>query len=149
MPVVQVVAAIIVKNNQVLIAQRPVDKHKGGYWEFPGGKIEPLETAAQALSRELREELNITVLKEDIRPFCRVEFAYVEKNVSLQFFKVQHFEGIPEGMEGQAICWVFITELINYRFPEANLPVIKKLRSFLSLDLSVERDSSVEHKRGV
>lgn len=132
MSLVQVAAAIIYQNDQVLIAQRPSNKHKGGYWEFPGGKVEPLETAEQALGRELQEELDIIVHDEGVSPFSQVEFKYPEKSVLLHFFWVRSFKGEPKGMEGQPIRWVPFEHLEQYEFPEANLPVVKKLQLFRS-----------------
>ncbi|MET1254091.1 8-oxo-dGTP diphosphatase MutT [Aliikangiella maris] len=125
MSVVRVAAGIILKNQKVLIAQRPMSKHKGGYWEFPGGKIENQETPESALIRELKEELNIQV--QQMSEYMQLNFQYPEKTVALSFFLVESFIGIPRGMENQPVQWVSIDKLVQLRFPEANLPVIKKL----------------------
>ncbi|MCW8879159.1 MAG: 8-oxo-dGTP diphosphatase MutT [Kangiellaceae bacterium] len=122
---IQVAAAIILQDDKVLIAQRPADKHKGGYWEFPGGKIDPPESPVEALRREIFEELNIHIKSAD--PFTEINFEYPEKKVSLKFFVVENFSGTPQGMEGQPIKWVPRLELVDYRFPEANQPVVDKL----------------------
>lgn len=122
---IQVAAAIIMQDDKVLIAQRPADKHKGGYWEFPGGKIEPQESPIDALQREILEELNIHIKSAD--PFTEINFEYPEKKVSLKFFVVEKFSGTPEGMEGQPIKWVPRMELVDYRFPEANQVVVEQL----------------------
>ncbi|TQV75265.1 8-oxo-dGTP diphosphatase MutT [Aliikangiella marina] len=127
---IQVVAAVIVKNDHVLIARRPLDKHKGGYWEFPGGKIETGESHEEALVREIAEEINIRI--EAPQLFERIDFDYPEKSVSLNFFLTEAFSGEPEGLEGQAIKWVAWPELANYQFPEANQPVVKKLQNWFS-----------------
>lgn len=125
MPIIRVVAAVILRDNQVLIAKRPLDKHKGGYWEFPGGKIEAHETPEAALTRELAEELDIRI--NQCQSFSEVEFDYPEKTVSLKFFLVTEFKGEPQGLEGQAIRWVSVQDLANYQFPEANQSVVEQL----------------------
>lgn len=131
---VNVSAGIIIKGNKVLIAKRPNDKHQGGLWEFPGGKIELGESAEQALSRELLEEINIHVQKTHF--FKQVDFDYLvekklehqlDKRVSLHFFIVSKFTGEPKGLEGQQIKWVSIERLNDYEFPEANQVVVKAL----------------------
>jgi 8-oxo-dGTP diphosphatase len=122
---IEVAAGIILRDEQVLIAKRPNDKHKGGYWEFPGGKIEYQESPEAALFRELTEELNIVVKQS--KPFSQIQFDYPEKRVLLSFFLVTEFSGEPQGLEGQEICWVAIQDLVNYQFPEANQPVVDKL----------------------
>ena len=125
--VVKVAAAIIRQDDKVLIAKRPKDKHKGGYWEFPGGKIESNETATQALQREILEELAITI--ELPVAFHKLEFSYPEKTVELDFYLVESFSGEPQGLEGQEICWANIDSLSQFKFPEANVPVVDKLLS--------------------
>lgn len=122
---IRVAAAIILKNSQVLIARRPADKHKGGYWEFPGGKIESSETAEQALIREIAEEVNIQI--ESAELFEEIRYTYPEKVVHLLFFACQNFTGEAQGMEGQEVRWVEKSELAQYQFPEANQPIVDKL----------------------
>ncbi len=125
MTVISVAAAIIYDNEQLLIARRPPGKHKSGYWEFPGGKIEPDETAEQALIRELAEELSIQA--NNLTPFQQVEYDYPEKRVKIQFFVVTQFSGTPQGMEGQAIQWVPLKRLNEFQFPEANVAIVNQL----------------------
>ena len=127
MSVIQVAAAIIIQGDKVLIAKRPEGKHKAGYWEFPGGKIEECETAEQALIREILEELDIRLLTCEF--YSSIEFEYPEKKVQLEFFKATEFSGVPKAMEGQLIKWVAINKLDNYQFPEANMPIVKALQS--------------------
>ncbi len=119
-----VVAAVIHNpQGQILIAQRPLHKHQGGLWEFAGGKIDDGESAAQALVRELQEELGITATK--YRPLLTVEHHYVDKSVRLQVFRVTAFEGEAHGAEGQPIVWVDAERLSDYTFPAANAPILK------------------------
>lgn len=122
---VQVAAAIIRRAENVLIAKRPMDKHKGGYWEFPGGKIEPGESPEIALAREITEEVSIIIRKPQL--FSTIDFEYPEKKVSLQFYSVTEFTGKAEGLEGQEVRWVPVSQLANYQFPEANLPIVEAL----------------------
>jgi len=125
MEIVKVAAAIIVNNGQALIAQRPLDKHKGGYWEFPGGKIDVRESSEAALIRECREELDIEVIV--FEQFDSLRFDYPDKKVHLQFFLVTQFKGKPSGLEGQPLRWVPLEQLAQYTFPEANRPALQKL----------------------
>lgn len=119
------VAAAVIRDEQgrVLISQRPGHVHQGGLWEFPGGKLEPGETAAGALRREIHEELGITV--QAARPLIRVVHDYPDKSVLLDVWRVEDFAGKPVGCEGQAIKWVVGEDLARYPFPAANIPIIK------------------------
>ena len=125
MEIVKVAAAIIVNNGQALIAQRPLGKHKGGYWEFPGGKIDVGESSEAALIRECREEVDIEVTVFEL--FDSLRFDYPDKKVHLQFFMVTQFNGKPSGLEGQPLRWVPLEQLARYNFPEANRPALDKL----------------------
>jgi 8-oxo-dGTP diphosphatase len=116
-------AAIIDDQGRVLISQRPAHVHQGDLWEFPGGKLEPGETAVHALRREIHEELGITV--QATRPLIRVVHDYPDKAVLLDVWRVDSFTGTPVGCEGQVIEWVVVDKLRDYPFPAANKPIIK------------------------
>lgn len=116
-------AAIFDGQGRVLISQRPAHVHQGGLWEFPGGKLEHGETAANALRREIHEELGITV--QAARPLIQVVHDYSDKAVLLDVWRVDDFTGKPAGCEGQAIEWVAVENLGGYPFPAANVPIIK------------------------
>jgi len=120
-----VLRQLTIQSQQVLIAKRPDDKHQGGLWEFPGGKIEEGESPQQALKRELKEEINILVTQADF--FQQVSFDYPDKNVILEFYLVTEFAGEPKGMEEQRIKWVSINDLERYHFPAANQEVVNRL----------------------
>jgi 8-oxo-dGTP diphosphatase len=94
---------ILRADGAVLLAQRPPGKPYAGYWEFPGGKLEPGETPAHALARELHEELGITVVRA--APWLVQEFVYPHAHVELNFFRVFAFEGEPASHDGQAFAW--------------------------------------------
>jgi len=102
--IVRVAAAVIVRaDGAVLLAQRPPGKPYAGYWEFPGGKLEPGETPAHALARELREELGLAV--RAAAPWLVQEFVYPHAHVELHFFRVLAYDGTPHGHDGQAFAW--------------------------------------------
>ena len=125
--VVHVVAAVISNaSGDVLIAKRPDDKHQGGLWEFPGGKLEQTETREQALTRELKEELGIVV--DSCTPLIKIRHDYSDKSVLLDVWRVDAFSGEAHGKEGQAIAWVSLDELEQYEFPAANKPIIAAAR---------------------
>jgi 8-oxo-dGTP diphosphatase len=102
--IVRVAAAVIQKpDGDVLLAQRPPGKPYEGYWEFPGGKLEPGETAHDALVRELAEELGLVVRRAV--PWLSQSFVYPHAHVALEFFRVLAWDGEPHGHDGQAFVW--------------------------------------------
>lgn len=123
-----VVGIVFNQAGEVLIAQRPPDKSYAGYWEFPGGKVEPQETPACALVRELREELDI-----DLQGCIFTHFLHGERgDIQLDFYTATPRRALhPQGLEGQAWKWVGIPELNQYTFPEPNTAVIAKLQTAL------------------
>ncbi|WP_417579776.1 8-oxo-dGTP diphosphatase MutT [Nitrincola sp.] len=127
------VAAAVIYDplGRILIARRPLDKHQGGLWEFPGGKVEVDESARQALDRELFEELGIQVTAA--QPFIQIPYEYPERHVLLDVFSVTAFKGEARGCEGQPLAWVDASELNHYPFPAANQPILDRI----SADLSV------------
>jgi 8-oxo-dGTP diphosphatase len=102
--IVEVSAAVLQRpDGSFLLAQRPADKIWAGYWEFPGGKIEPGETAHHALVRELREELGIEV--QTAYPWLTRVFTYPHATVRLNFFRVSEWSGELHPHEGQQFAW--------------------------------------------
>ena len=87
----------------MLLAQRPAGKAYAGYWEFPGGKLEPAKRRATRLTRELREELGIQVRRAS--PWLIQEFVYPHAHVELHFFRVFAWDGELVGHDGQAFAW--------------------------------------------
>ena len=107
---------------RVLISQRPHNAVLGGFWEFPGGKIQPGETPQQAVQRELAEELGIQVAVE--QPILSVEHDYDHGRVQLQAFYCRVVAGQPQALEVAAWRWVDADDLPRYDFPPANGPLI-------------------------
>jgi 8-oxo-dGTP diphosphatase len=123
---VHVVAAVLMRDDRVLVAKRPDGSHQGGKWEFPGGKVKVGETVRDALARELDEELGVTV--RSAYPLIQVRHAYPDKRVYLDVWRVTAFEGQPSGREGQGVAWVERGRLQALDFPAANQPVVKAVR---------------------
>lgn len=124
-----VAVGVIIQENACLISKRAASAHQGGLWEFPGGKCEEGETTAQALSRELSEELGIVVVES--APLISVSHDYGDKEVELDVLIVTGFEGEPHGREGQPLEWVPIRQLRKYAFPEANVPILECIEQSL------------------
>jgi 8-oxo-dGTP diphosphatase len=122
------VAAAVIRgvDGQILLAKRPDDKHQGGLWEFPGGKVEADETVQAALARELEEELGIRPTAA--RPLIQVRHDYPDKQVLLDVWEVSAFTGEPHGAEGQPLAWVSPRQLGDYEFPQANRPIVAAAR---------------------
>jgi 8-oxo-dGTP diphosphatase len=121
-PVHVAVGVIRKKSNKILIAKRHKHLHQGDLWEFPGGKLEKGENVKQALARELKEELNLTV--EQAKPLISINHQYDDLTVYLDVWEVVEFSGDIKSCEGQPIRWVNSDELKNFDFPAANLPII-------------------------
>lgn len=103
---VEVAAAVLIDGaGRFLLAQRPPGKAYEGYWEFPGGKVEPEESAAAAMCRELHEELGIEVAVNDVCPWLTREFDYAHAAVRLRFFRIYRWRGELHGREGQQFAW--------------------------------------------
>jgi 8-oxo-dGTP diphosphatase len=121
-----VAGALLDGSGQVLIAQRPSGKHMAGGWEFPGGKLSLGETPFAGLVRELREELNITVLTAE--PIIAYRHDYADRSLLLDLWYVTCYEGKPVSAEGQSIKWVALSELDRAGLLEADRPMIEPLK---------------------
>lgn len=130
--VTEVAAGLIWKQGRILIAKRPPDKARGGMWEFVGGKVEAGETPEEALKRECREELGITVVPEDV--FGRVEYRYPDLTVGLTFINALIAEGEPKLYEHSAIEWILPSETDRYRFCPADYKILDRIRAVFCTD---------------
>jgi 8-oxo-dGTP diphosphatase len=105
LPVIDVAVCVVQSpDGRVLLAERTARQIAAGYWELPGGKIEPGESAATAAARELQEETGLT--PTGLAPWLRYEHAFPTKRVRLHFFRARGWEGTPHGREGQRLAWV-------------------------------------------
>ena len=123
--------ALIDPDGRVLLTQRPEGKSMAGLWEFPGGKIEPGETPEAALIRELQEELGIDTWASCLAPLTFASHSYESFHLLMPLFACRKWEGIPRGLEGQALKWVRPLDLRSYPMPPADLPLIPILRDWL------------------
>ena len=123
---IEVAAAVIQRpDGAFLLAQRPPGKVYAGYWEFPGGKVEPGEAPARALERELLEELGIRVNKA--YPWVSRVHVYEHGTVMLRFFRVVEWHGEPHPREAQALAWQRIDQPVAEPMLPANGPVLASL----------------------
>ena len=125
-PVTEVVAALIWDGDRFLACQRPESKARGGLWEFVGGKVEPGETKRQALIRECREELGITVSVGEA--FLELTHSYPDLTIQLTVFHASIAEGTPRLLEHQAMRWVTAKEAETMPFCPADREIIERLK---------------------
>ena len=123
--------ALINSDNQILIAQRPKEKHLSGLWEFPGGKVEKNESPENTLIRELKEELNVSINQKCVAPLTFSEFDYKEFNLLLLLYVCRRWDGDPESMENNPIKWVKSNKLREYKMPPADDSLIYCLQDLL------------------
>ena len=123
--VVHVAVGVIVREQQYFLTKRLDSAHQGGKWEFPGGKVEKDETVAQALHRELQEEIAIDTLS--CYPLIEISHDYGDKKVLLDVYVVDNFQQEPFAQEGQQSGWFSLDELVNLDVPKANAAIIEKL----------------------
>ena len=125
-PITEVVAAVLTRpGGEVMLARRPEGKVYAGYWEFPGGKVEPGESLEAALARELHEELGIVVTRSG-RWITRV-FEYAHAMGRLKFFRVFEWQGDPHPHEGQIFSWQLPDKVVVEPLLPANFPIVKAL----------------------
>lgn len=127
-----VAAALVDRDGQFLVQQRPAGKQHGGLWEFPGGKVEPGETPEAALVRELREELQIDVSPEAVRPLSFTTEEAAERHLTLLLYIVAAWTGEPSPTAADAIRWVSSESLRDLPMPPADLPLVAVLARALA-----------------
>lgn len=123
---VEVVAALIWRDGKFMICQRPEHKSRGLLWEFVGGKVEAGETKADALVRECREELDVTLSVGDV--FMDVVHEYPDITVHLTLFCATVSEGEPKKLEHNDIQWITPAEISDYEFCPADVEILAKIR---------------------
>lgn len=123
---VEVVAALIWDKERFLICQRPANKARALLWEFVGGKVEAGESLQEALIRECREELSITVAVDDV--FMDVVHEYPDITVHLTLFNSRIAEGVPTLLEHNDLRWICVDEIDNFDFCPADIDILKRLK---------------------
>ena len=124
-PVLNVVAGIIWRDGNYLAVERPEGSNMAGWWEFPGGKIEPGESREDALVRELREELGITPV--DFEYWRDLEHEYDEFSVRLHFFHISKYSGDLTALENQRWAWVDPSEPVSLDYLPADVVIVEAL----------------------
>lgn len=124
-----VAIGIIINENQVLVEQRPAHLAYGGYWAFPGGKVEINEDIEDALNREMLEEIGIVV--ENAQPLIQLQFQYPDKIVDLHTWRIMKYSGVPMGRENQLIRWVDKIELSQLSFLPPNKKIVETVMELM------------------
>ena len=126
MRITEVVAALIWQGERFMICQRPAHKARGLLWEFVGGKVEPGETKEEALIRECREELAVTLRVGEV--FMEVTHEYPDLTVHLTLFHATIAEGVPQMLEHRDIKWITPDEIPNYDFCPADEEILENIQ---------------------
>ena len=126
--ITEVVAALIWDGDRFLACQRPAHKARGLLWEFVGGKVEPGESREEALVRECREELAVTVEVKDV--FMDVLHEYPDLTVHLTLFHASISEGTLTALEHHDVRWITVEEIDNYPFCPADEEILARLKGF-------------------
>lgn len=122
----EVVAALIWDGDRFMACQRPANKARALLWEFVGGKVEAGETKEEALIRECKEELDVTVVVEDV--FMEVTHAYPDLTVHLTLFNAKIAEGVPKKLEHNDIQWLTVEEIDKFSFCPADEEILERLK---------------------
>lgn len=126
---IPVVTALMKRGDEVLLGLRPEGQNLAGFWEFPGGKLEPGEEPEAALKRELAEELGIDA---EIGPICLTStHDYGDTGILLLFFEVNYWTGEPKTVHHSGLKWVKIDKLSKENLPDANFKVLHRLIEIL------------------
>lgn len=124
--IIDVVAALIWDGERFMACQRPAHKTRGLLWEFVGGKVETGETKAEALVRECREELDVTVAVGDV--FTELVHEYPDMTIRLTLFNASIAEGEPKLLEHNDIKWITPAEIDEQEFCPADEEILKKIK---------------------
>lgn len=124
----KVVAALVVRDGNVLVGKRPKDKPRGGLWEFVGGKVEKDESAEDALDRECREEIGVGAKAKGL--FMSVVHEYPDLTVELSLYRAELL-GKPRALEHDELKWVSPSDFDKYEFCPADTVILEKLKEEL------------------
>jgi 8-oxo-dGTP diphosphatase len=122
-----VAAALVRKDQHILVQQRSPHRSMPGLWEFPGGKVEPGETPEHALVREIREELGITLDHDALEPLTFASEALGERHLLLVLYRATRWRGEPRPLDASAIRWAPVEELRTLPMPPADVPLLSVL----------------------
>ena len=136
MKITQVVAALIWREDKILICRRPANKARALLWEFPGGKVEAGETKQQALVRECREELGITVVPGSV--YYEVTHTYPDITIHLTLFNCTA-KGEPQQLEHSELAWVLPKNVTAYDFCPADKAIVAKIAAQANAKIKTER----------
>lgn len=123
--------ALVDPEGRVLLAQRPEGKQLAGMWEFPGGKVEAGETPEAALMREIKEELGVELCERCFAPLTFVSHQYENFHLLMMLYVAHRWEGIPQGLDQQALTWKRPKDMRSMPMPPADLPLIPVLEDYL------------------
>ena len=122
---IEVALALVFRDGRLLVTKRRAETHLGGFWELPGGKLRPGESAEACAVREVREETRVVVVAHSRR--ATIEWDYPERHVLLQPVDCDWLEGDGELVEVSDLAWVTREELLARKFPPANAGLIAEL----------------------
>ena len=126
-----VCVALIDKDGRILVNLRPKGKVMAGFWEFPGGKVEPHETPENALIRELEEELGINTWDSCLAPLTFASHNYKEFHLLMPLYVCRKWQGIIKPRENQELKWYYPNQLMNIKMLPADIPLIAHLRDLV------------------
>lgn len=127
-----VAAALIDDTSRVLVQQRAAHRSMAGLWEFPGGKVEPGETPEAALSRELDEELGITVDPATLAPLAFASEPLGQRHLLMLLYAARAWNGVPQALDASALRWASLEELRTLPMPPADVPLVEAIASLLA-----------------
>ena len=128
-PQERVAAAILIDpDRRILLSRRQEHQSFAGLWEFPGGKIESLESPESALVRELNEELGVMTHTSCLWPLTFLSHRYDSMHLVMLCFQCRNWANAPRGKEGQTLRWVSVLDIDQYEMPEANQPLISVIK---------------------
>ena len=123
-----VAAALTTDSGEILLQKRPMGGQMGGYWEFPGGKVDPGESPEAALVRELEEELGIIVAAQDLVPETFASEPLGDRNLLLLLYRCTTWSGTPTAIYASEIQWTLLKDMADLTMPPADYPLVRKLQ---------------------